>query len=519
MAMNRLFWKKVLTDIFVRYTVLLAVFLFPIFSAHGYYFQIMDEKPSPAFFKKTIRSIAIQKFDARYVKTVRGKIINYRDLENEFTDALIKKFYALPKGKGGNDISVSQAELPLLVDYDLHKEKKQGGLNVHTKKQTTLIVNTARHARKNDVIMFGYIEKFSFGVTQSDKTNFIQLIVYLVDSRDGVVLWRSRVKGYVGDVVHGLAILVGRKKYAAGSDVIKSQADEEKQIPLPKWSLYFLGGYSFASFDLINNTHSTYHQSMITNGYYAVGGINAVTSINHGGHLLGGVRFSLLDMGGSLRPSILAGGHIGYSYYPLWNGDVVYKRSGSEDTGGETDTESNMYDSTRVTYTSNTWTLPVGAQIFYRLNFEKINVLFGVGGEFIWSNLLYSINTSQFSESARLSTVQTVDQLSGFGGGPVFSVDTEFMFSESVYLIMQVSGKIAWSSNYKGTVIVDGAAEDGYILVEPKQAENKTDPSQKISRSYAVIKESTSGWQDQYQMGTIDLSGIDIRVGIGINFF
>lgn len=180
-----------------------------------------DIKPSPRFEEARLKSVSILKFDAKNVKSVGGEIIDYIDLSNRFTDALIKRFYEI----GKIDVALGEYEDKIIETDTL--EKKRGDLEVQGSMIQRSIEYKCTPYKKIESILSGRINKFQEG--KSWKKSFIEVTLKLTDTYTGAVYWITDMRGYVKDVVETIVKTISTGKYTEPIPVKKKKMVKEKK--------------------------------------------------------------------------------------------------------------------------------------------------------------------------------------------------------------------------------------------------------------------------------------------------
>ncbi|MBU1077368.1 MAG: hypothetical protein KKH98_08760 [Spirochaetes bacterium] len=180
-----------------------------------------DIKPSARFEEARIKSISILKFDAKYVKSVRGEIIDYIDLSNRFTDDILKRFYKSEKV----DVALGEYE-DKVIETDI-LEKKRGDLEIHGNTLQRSIEYKATPYKKIEAILGGRINKYDEGEDWDHA--FIEITLKMTDTYSGAVYWITDMRGYTKDIVETIVKSVNEGKYTEPIVVKKSEKVEKKE--------------------------------------------------------------------------------------------------------------------------------------------------------------------------------------------------------------------------------------------------------------------------------------------------
>lgn len=178
-----------------------------------------DTKPNTLFEQKTIQSISVMGFDAKGVKTLRGKVIDYIDLGESFTDDLIRLFYESGKVK----VTLGEYTEELRVRDTV--ERQIGDINVKRSEIVREVVYKATPFRKVDVMLSGRITRFDEQARLDN--SYIEVYFKLTDTYDGTVYWISRIRGSYANVQQTLV-----KSISSGAYTPVKLADEDDKVEL-----------------------------------------------------------------------------------------------------------------------------------------------------------------------------------------------------------------------------------------------------------------------------------------------
>ena len=194
----------------------------PKFSKKSGIYIETDIKPSSRFEEARIKSIAVLKFDAKYVKSKGGEIIDYIDLSNRFTDDLLKRFYEI----GKVDVALGEYE-DRVIETDI-LEKKRGDLEVQGNILKRSIEYKAAPYKKIETVLSGRVNKYQMG--DDWKHSFIDVTLKLTDTYSGTVYWITDIRGYEKDVVETIVQSVVKGKYTEPLPVKKIKDTVKKKV-------------------------------------------------------------------------------------------------------------------------------------------------------------------------------------------------------------------------------------------------------------------------------------------------
>lgn len=185
-----------------------------------------DVKPTSRFEEARIKSVSVLKLDAKYVKSVRGEIIDYINLSNKLTDDLLKRFYEI----GRIDVALGEYE-DRVVETDI-LEKKRGDLEVQGNTLKRSIEYKVAPYKKIEAVLSGRINKYQEG--DDWKHSFVEITLKLTDTYTGAVYWITDMRGYVKDVIETVVKSISEGKYTEPIAVKKVIKKAKKKEPEKK---------------------------------------------------------------------------------------------------------------------------------------------------------------------------------------------------------------------------------------------------------------------------------------------
>ncbi len=185
-------------------------------------------KPSARFEEARIKSVSVLKFDAKYVKSVGGEIIDYIELSNKFTDGMLKRFYEI----GRIDVALGEYEDRIIETDTL--EKKRGDLEIQGSSLKRSIEFKATPYKKIETILNGRVNKFQEGDGETEKeewgNSYIDITLKLTDTYTGSVYWITDMSGKIKDVTETITQSISKGKYTEPLTIKK----EEPRIKIEK---------------------------------------------------------------------------------------------------------------------------------------------------------------------------------------------------------------------------------------------------------------------------------------------
>lgn len=217
--------------------ILIIVLLsFAACSSMGFFQKISTEletdiKPSSKFEEARIKSVSVLKFDAKYVKSLGGEIVDYIEISNKFTDDLLKRFYEI----GKIDVALGEYE-DRIIETDI-LEKKRGDLEILGNTLKRSIEFKATPYKKIESILSGRVNKFLPGTGKTDKaiwdSSFLDVTLKLTDTYDGSIYWITDMRGLTKDVIETIAQSISRGKYVEPLQ-LKKEEEEKKKVEKKK---------------------------------------------------------------------------------------------------------------------------------------------------------------------------------------------------------------------------------------------------------------------------------------------
>ncbi len=189
-------------------------------------------KPSARFEEARIKSVSVLKFDAKYVKSAGGEIINYIELSNKFTDGMLKRFYEI----GRVDVALGEYEDRIIETDTL--EKKRGDLEIQGSSLKRSIEFKATPYKKIETILKGRINKFQEGDGETEKeewgNSYIDITLKLTDTYTGAIYWITDMSGKVKDVTETITQSICKGKYTEPLTIKKEEPKIKVKKPEPK---------------------------------------------------------------------------------------------------------------------------------------------------------------------------------------------------------------------------------------------------------------------------------------------
>lgn len=186
-----------------------------------------DIKPSSRFEEAKIKSVSVLKFDAKYVKTIGGEVVDYVDLSNRFTDDLLKNFYKL----GVIDVALGEYEDKIIETDTLQKQR--GDLEVVGNTLQRSVEYKAAPYKKIETILGGKIKKYQLGDDWDH--SFVEITLRLTDTYSGAVYWITDMRGYIKDIVETISQSISQSKYTEPipTNVVPKTEEKPKTETVP----------------------------------------------------------------------------------------------------------------------------------------------------------------------------------------------------------------------------------------------------------------------------------------------
>ncbi|MEK6793375.1 MAG: hypothetical protein AABZ39_01265 [Spirochaetota bacterium] len=178
-----------------------------------------DTMPKKSFTDAALKSVSVMRFDAKSVRTIGGRLIDYVQLGENFTDDIIKGFYTL------NSVKVAVGEYEDTIEESDYIEKKSGDLDISTSQLRRTITFKAVPFKKIDCMLSGRIEKFD--EAPDYYKSFIEVSFKVIGTYDGEVYWVSRIRGFYKDVVKTMVETISKGTYTEPVDTTPKPAKTE----------------------------------------------------------------------------------------------------------------------------------------------------------------------------------------------------------------------------------------------------------------------------------------------------
>lgn len=234
----------------------------------------VDLKPEKPF--KKVKSIALFKFDGKLINSGRIDLIDHLSISHDFYQYLLKQFSVDMKIKiidtekkshirDGDSIKILRSK-----DVDSYDEKVFDRSIVISKDTIKAI----------DVFVYGKINKFYKG--KSFQTSYIDITVYMVDSKSKIIYWISGIRGCLKHVTEALISIIYTGDYSKPDE--KSVKDLKWVNPyearVKNWSLQYRRGYFIPTGELGNRIGNGWIHNIALNFKLPVWGkINMINQI------------------------------------------------------------------------------------------------------------------------------------------------------------------------------------------------------------------------------------------------
>lgn len=210
-----------------------------IFNSYGFSEPLIEMDIDPDKSLKDIKSIAIFKFDGKLVNSQREGLIDYLSISHEYYKYLINQF--------------SEKSKIELVDTEKDKKYFEGDSikairsdDVPEYDEKVFVrgkVTTKDTVKTTDVYLYGKINKFYKGKIYD--TSYIDITVYLVDSKSKIIYWITGIRGCLKYVTDALISGITESKYDKPSDrdTTKFGWKNPYGVKVKHWALQYRRGY------------------------------------------------------------------------------------------------------------------------------------------------------------------------------------------------------------------------------------------------------------------------------------
>ncbi len=156
---------------------------------------------------KKVRSLALYKFDGKLINSGRISLIDYIEVTDKFHKYLLKKFQEVP-----NFEIVNAVEKITVVENDAISIRRGRGVPGYDEKKFGNKNEFSEDAVKTiEASLYGKITRFYEG--KDFETSYIELIIYLVDTKTKTIYWVTSIKGCLKFVVDTIVKTIASGEY------------------------------------------------------------------------------------------------------------------------------------------------------------------------------------------------------------------------------------------------------------------------------------------------------------------
>ena len=188
---------------------------------------------------KKIKSLALFKFDGKLINSGRINLIDYLGISDDYYRYLLKKF------SNNKSLKISDTEkLTSVIEEDeINVLRGDDTPHIDTKILSTTSVFSKTPVKAIDAYLYGKINKFYEGRTF--ETSYIDITVYLVDSKSKVIYWTTRARGCLQYVSDALVSIITKGSYTppASKDIERFGWVNPYRARIKNWSIGYSPGY------------------------------------------------------------------------------------------------------------------------------------------------------------------------------------------------------------------------------------------------------------------------------------
>lgn len=189
--------------------------------------------------KYDIESLALFKFDGRMINSGRINLVNYLNISHEFYKLLLNRFYSKSK------IEIVDTEQSVqFIEGDRIKVLRSDDTKSYDEKmlQNSKVISK-EPVKAINAFLYGRINRFYEGETF--ETSYIDITIYLVDSKSKVIYWVTSVRGclkYVASAVID-SCLTGMYQEIDPKETEDIDWINPYEVRVKNWALQYRMGY------------------------------------------------------------------------------------------------------------------------------------------------------------------------------------------------------------------------------------------------------------------------------------
>ena len=188
---------------------------------------------------KKINSLALFRFDGKLINSGRLNLVDYLSISYDYYRYLLKEFSSV----GGLDVSDTEKIVSFYEVDELRVLRSKEIPDYDEKVLSTSAVISKEPVKAIDVFLYGKINRFYEGRTF--ETSYIDVTVYLVDSKSKVIFWTTGIRGCLKHVSKALVSII------VSGDYIRPTAKNVEEFGwvnpykarVRNWSLQYGLGY------------------------------------------------------------------------------------------------------------------------------------------------------------------------------------------------------------------------------------------------------------------------------------
>ncbi len=188
---------------------------------------------------KKINSIALFRFDGKLVNSGRINLVNYLGISYDYYRSLLKRF----SNVSGLEVTDTDKIISFTEEDELRILRSKDIPEYDEKVLSVGVVISKEPVKAIDVFLYGKINKFYEGRTF--ETSYIDITIYLVDSKSKVIYWTTGIRGCLKYVSEALVSVVTTGDYSRpiSEDIEGFAWVNPYQARIQNWSLQYRLGY------------------------------------------------------------------------------------------------------------------------------------------------------------------------------------------------------------------------------------------------------------------------------------
>ncbi len=201
--------------------------------------KLVETETKPNEKLKKIKSLALYKFDGKFINNGRLSLLNYLEISDKFHKYLLEKFQAIP------DFEVTDAgERITVVESDKISVRRGKKSRAYDAKEFGNKEEISKDVVKTiEASLYGKITRFYKG--ENFETSYIEVVLYLVDTKTRFIYWVTRIKGCLKFVAETIVntIVLGEYTEPTIEDIKRVEWKNPYELRVKDIALEYRRGY------------------------------------------------------------------------------------------------------------------------------------------------------------------------------------------------------------------------------------------------------------------------------------